>query len=88
MLRVQEVCKEKGVSMQDLAKRMGISYQALYASVSGNPTIGKVKEIALALDVDFLELLVDRSEVKILLEYQGETKRITDSDLIKIFKEK
>lgn len=56
MLRIQEVCKKKGITMQDLAKKMGITYQALYASVSGNPTIGKVKEIAEALEVDFSDL--------------------------------
>jgi transcriptional regulator with XRE-family HTH domain len=88
MLRVQEICKEKGMSMQDLAKRMGITYQALYASISGNPTIGKIKEIAAALGVDYLELLEDRSNVKIILEYRGESKRITESDIIKLFKEK
>ncbi len=73
--------------MQDLAKRMGITYQALYASVSGNPTIGKIKEIAKALDVNYIELLEDKSDLKISIEYQGETKRITESDLIKIFKD-
>lgn len=88
MLRVQEICKEQGITMQDLAKKMGVSYQALYSSVSGNPTIGKIKEIANALGVDYLDLLEDRSEVKVIVEYQGETKRITESDLIKLFKEK
>ena len=88
MLRVQDVCKEQGVTMQDLAKRMGITYQALYASVSGNPTIGKIKEMANALNVDYLDLLEDRSDVKFFIEYQGETKRITNNDLIKLFKDK
>lgn len=85
MLRLQEVCKERGITMQDLAKRMGVTYQALYASASGNPTIGKVKEIAKALDVDYLELLEEKTDIKILVEYQGETKRITENDIIKIF---
>jgi len=88
MLRLQEVCKERGITMQDLAKRMGVTYQALYASASGNPTIGKIKEIAKALDVDYLELLQEKTDIKILVEYQGETKRITENDIIKIFKEK
>lgn len=88
MLRVQDICKEQGITMQDLAKKMGITYQALYASCSGNPTIGKVKEIAENLGVNYIELLEDRSEAKFYVEYQGETKRITESDLIKIFKEK
>ena len=47
--------------MQVLAKRMNITYQALYASVSGNPTIGKLKEIADALGVTIPDLF-DKSE--------------------------
>lgn len=88
MLRVQEICKEQGITMQDLAKRMGVSYQALYASVSGNPTIAKVKDIADALGVDYIELLEEKKEISILLEFEGETKRITENDLIKLFKDK
>ena len=56
MLRVQEVCKQQGITMQDLAKKMGVTYQALYASVSGNPTIGKLGEIAKALGVEVIDL--------------------------------
>ena len=56
MLRVQEICKQQGVTMQDLAKRMGVTYQALYAAVSGNPTIGKLGEIANALGVEVIDL--------------------------------
>lgn len=56
MLRVQEICKNQGITMQDLAKRMGVTYQALYAAVSGNPTIGKLQDIASALGVEVSEL--------------------------------
>lgn len=61
MLRIQEVCKEKGITMQILAKRMGITYQALYASVAGNPTIGKLNEIAKALDCSLTDLIKDNT---------------------------
>ena len=54
MLRVQEICKQQGISMQILAQRLGITYQALYAAVSGNPTIGKLNEIAKALGVSIV----------------------------------
>lgn len=59
MLRVQEICKEQGITMQDLAKRMGVTYQALYAAVSGNPTIGKLGDIAKALGVNIVDLFND-----------------------------
>lgn len=47
--------------MQDLAKRMGVTYQALYAAVSGNPTIGKLGEIANALGVNIVDLIEKNS---------------------------
>lgn len=62
MLRVQEICKMQGITMQDLAKRMGVTYQALYAAVSGNPTIGKLGEMAKALGVNVGDLLDEQKE--------------------------
>lgn len=62
MLRVQEICKNQGLTMQDLAKKMGVTYQALYAAVSGNPTIGKLGEIAKALGVDIVDLLSENKD--------------------------
>lgn len=62
MLRVQEVCKEKGINMTILAKKLGVSYQALYAAVSGNPTISKLKEIADALEVEVADLFQREAE--------------------------
>jgi transcriptional regulator with XRE-family HTH domain len=88
MLRVQEICKEKGLAMQDLAKKMGITYQALYATCSGNPTIGKIKEIANALNVHYLELLEEKRDLEFFIKYKGETRRITECDLIEIFERK
>ncbi len=88
MLRVKEICKERGITMTELTERLGISLSALTQTINGNPTIGKVKEIAKALDVDYLELLEEKTDIKILVEYQGETKRITENDIIKIFKGK
>lgn len=57
MLRVKEICKSKGITMQELAEKMNVTNQALYAAVSGNPTIGKLQEIANALGVEVVDLL-------------------------------
>lgn len=56
MLRVQSLCKEKGMSLQDLASSIGITYQSLYDCLKGNPTLKRLQEIADALGVDVTEL--------------------------------
>ena len=61
MLRVQEICKQKGITMQQLSERLGTTYQALYASLSGNPTLSKLSDIANVLDVEIIDLF-DRSQ--------------------------
>lgn len=88
MLRVDEICKEQGITMKDLAKKLGVTYQALYSSCSGNPTIGKVKEIAEALNVHYFELLEGKRDIEFYMKYQGDIKRITENDLIEILKRK
>lgn len=58
MLRVNEICKEQGITLKDLAKKLGVTYQSLYANIkeNGNPTLSKLKKIADALGVEVAEL--------------------------------
>ncbi len=56
MLRVNEICKAKGITLKDLAQKLGVTYQSLYANLNGNPTLSKLNEIARALGVDVVEL--------------------------------
>lgn len=56
MLQVQRICKEKGLTMQEVASRLGITYQSLYDSIKGNPTLKRLQDIANALDVEVAEL--------------------------------
>ena len=57
MLRIKELCKEKGISIHELAeKKLGITYQALYESISKNPSLNRLQQIATALDVPITDL--------------------------------
>lgn len=56
MLKVQSICKEKGITLQDLAAELNITYQSLYESLKGNPTLKRLTDIANALGVDITEL--------------------------------
>lgn len=62
MLRVQTICKEKGLAMQELAARLGITYQSLYDSINGNPTLKRLQSIAEVLEVDITELFEEKEK--------------------------
>jgi type I restriction enzyme S subunit len=56
-LRVKEICKAQGITLQALADRLGINRVNLSISINGNPTLEKMTEIANALGVTVNDLL-------------------------------
>ena len=57
MLRVKEICKEKGLTIVNIANRMGIKAPALSRIINGsNTTTDTLSKIASALDVPISEL--------------------------------
>ncbi len=63
-LRVKEICKEKGILMEELANRLGIARVNLTKTINGNPTIGTLEKIAEALGVEFMELFALSEEIQ------------------------
>lgn len=58
-LRITELCKKQGITLQDLADRVGVARSTLANTLSkGNPTVSTLEKIAEALRVDFIELFV------------------------------
>ena len=55
-LRVKEICKAKGITMNELASELGIVRDTLTRNINGNPTIETLEKIATALDVPVTEL--------------------------------
>ena len=51
-----DICREKGIMLKDLAKQLGLTEVGLSKSINGNPTIGRLDEIANALGVPVTEL--------------------------------
>ena len=70
-LRIKEVIKERGTSVQDLAEKMGISRVGLSQHINGNPSVEVLERIAEALDVEVWELFErqDKDELTALVEY-------------------
>lgn len=56
-LRIKQVAKSKGIDLQTLSKRLGITYQALNARMVGNPSAKVLQEIADVLECSIFELI-------------------------------
>lgn len=55
-LRIKEVIKEQGTTVQELADKMGISRVGLSQHINGNPSVEVLERIASALNVQVPDL--------------------------------
>lgn len=56
MIQIKDLLRQKGMAAKDLAAKMNISEGALSKSLSGNPTLERISQIADALNVPIIEL--------------------------------
>lgn len=73
MLQLKELLKRKGMTAKDLALKIGISEGALSKSISGNPTLERINEIATALGVSPAELFEAPKEGAITCPHCGKS---------------
>lgn len=71
---IKSIIKEKGYTIQDVAKKMGVNRVTLTLTLQGNPTYKKLKEIADAIGCDIVDFF--RDEVSNL-----NTRQIKENDL-------
>ena len=57
-LKIKDVAKSKGMTMAQIAEKLGINPITLSQSLNGNPTLSRLTEVADALGVDVSELFV------------------------------
>ena len=50
-MRVKEILKDKQMTLNDLAQKLGVSRQALYLQINNNPRISSLQRIADSLGV-------------------------------------
>jgi len=55
-LRIKEIIKQKGFTMQEFADKLGIARVNLTKAIKGNPTKDTLEKIAAALQVSVTEL--------------------------------
>ena len=64
-IRIKDICKEKGITLEDLAKKLGIRRTSLSQALSRNSfSTDKLNDIANALDVPIWQLFVSPEEVQ------------------------
>lgn len=88
MLRVKEICKEKGITLADLAKKMGLSPSGLSMALNRNMTLEVLKKIADALEVNISELFEKREDIELYVKYNNEMYPLTNKDIIEIISKK
>lgn len=53
----KNVLEERGISVRELSERLGVTRDACYKYINGNPTVSVLDKIAKALDVDIRALM-------------------------------
>ena len=66
-LKVTECCKRKGITLQELADKLGVARSTLANTlVKKNPTLDTLEKIAKALDVKVADLFEEEQDKNIL----------------------
>ena len=63
--KVKELCKNKGITIKELAEKMDIAPESLPRAINGNPQLSTIRKIAETLGVSVTDLF-DRSEDELL----------------------
>lgn len=62
-MRIKEILKERGMTVQELADKLGISRQALSRQIQGKLLVETANTIADALDVPLWQLFAEPGEM-------------------------
>lgn len=63
MNRIKDILKEKGITQQELADRLGVTRSAIVKTLAGNPSQETLERIANILNVPMWQLFASPKEV-------------------------
>ena len=63
--KVKELCRDKGITIKELAEKMDIAPESLSRAINGNPQLSTIRKIAEALGVSVTDIF-DRNEDELL----------------------
>ncbi|KAA6348484.1 HTH-type transcriptional regulator SinR [termite gut metagenome] len=78
-LRIKQICKEKGVSLSDVAQKTGMAQANLSSLLRRNPTVSTLSKVADALDVDISELF-EQKRNEIICPHCGQRFEIIEKE--------
>lgn len=59
--RVKKLCSERGITLKQLAEKMGIKPESLSRALNGNPQLSTLENITKTLEVDVSDLFNSRT---------------------------
>ena len=62
---VKELCRIQGITLKELAQRIGIAPESLSRTLSGNPQLSTLEAIASNLNVDLSDLFVSSPTISL-----------------------
>lgn len=92
VLQIKKVLESKGISVIDLAEKLGVTRGACYNYINGNPTVEILNRIADALDVHITELFVcdkkdhdEEHKIEFYVSIDGVMKKINKKEFVDFF---
>lgn len=87
-LRIKELIKEKGSTIQEIADLIGVNRVTLSNSINGNPTKDTLEKIANALEVKITDLFEDSSGTIGVIRHNGKSYEINSiQDIERVLEE-
>lgn len=78
---VKQLCKAKGITLKDLADKIGIARESLTRALDGNPTLSTIQGIADGLNIEVSQLFIgSENALNGFVDYQGTIHRIQSKD--------
>lgn len=91
-LRIKEILDTKGISVIELANRLGVTRGACYSYINGNPTVDCLEKIANAINCDVRDFFTGKDEnipsIEHIIKIDGVEYKLSQNEIIEFIKNK